>query len=337
MSIWEKACKSIPYDWLLEDENPSVKYFTLRDLLGVESNNPELQNAKKAIIQTGVIPKILAKQHPEGYWGKSSDFYVYSKYKGTSWTLLILAQLGADGQDTRIHKSCEFILHAAQDISSGAFAFRSNLSGSGNHNDIGPCFTGNMVWMLIRFDYSKDPRIQNALKWITTYQRFDDGETHPPRSWPYLRRDNCWGRHTCHASVVCSLKALSAIPKADRTIKMNEVANQGAEHLLKHHIFRRSHDLSQIAMPDWLQLAFPIMVTSDIIDILEILLNLGVRDERMQESINLILAKQQADGSWLLERSHIGRHQAGFGALNQPNKYVTLRAARIIRKYFNTG
>jgi hypothetical protein len=117
---------------------------------------------------------------------------------------------------------------------------------------------------------------------------------------------------------------------------MRETARQGVEYLLKHHIFRRSHDLSQIAMPDWLQLAFPIMVTSDIIEILEILLNLGVRDERMQESINLILSKQHKDGYWCLERSHIGRYQGSFGALNQPNKYVTLRAARVIRRYVDS-
>lgn len=89
-------------------------------------------------------------------------------------------------------------------------------------------------------------------------------------------------------------------------------------------------------MPDWLQLAFPIMVTSDFIEVLEILMNLGARDDRMQESIDIFLTKQQTDGSWLLERSQIGCYQAGFGTLNQPNKYVTPRAARVIQKYFNT-
>ena len=41
-----------------------------------------------------------------------------------------------------------------------------------------------------------DPRVQRAVDWITTYQRFDDAEGDAPTGWPYDKREMCWGRHT---------------------------------------------------------------------------------------------------------------------------------------------
>jgi len=53
--------------WLLEPdaENPGVRYFALRDLLGRPAGDPELVAARRAIMQTGPVPQILAAQHPE--------------------------------------------------------------------------------------------------------------------------------------------------------------------------------------------------------------------------------------------------------------------------------
>ena len=98
-------------DWLLEEDIPSVRYFTLKDLLEKPMDDSEVIKAKKQIMKTGIVPKILEKQNPEGYWFEPENFYIKRKYRGTVWNLIILAEIGADGSDKRIKKTCEFILN----------------------------------------------------------------------------------------------------------------------------------------------------------------------------------------------------------------------------------
>jgi hypothetical protein len=101
LNDWKRILNADPTDWLLEEDNPSVRYFTLTDLLNRSESAPEVVRAKQQIMETAIVPRLLSKQKNGGYWGVPSDFYVRSKYKGTVWTLIILAELGADGRDER--------------------------------------------------------------------------------------------------------------------------------------------------------------------------------------------------------------------------------------------
>ena len=78
---WKSFLTSNPIEWLLEEENPSVRYFTLKDILNKPCNDFEVEEAKKKIMETGVVPKILAKQEKNGYWGTAENFYMRAKYK----------------------------------------------------------------------------------------------------------------------------------------------------------------------------------------------------------------------------------------------------------------
>lgn len=92
---WKTAFKADPTEWLLEDENPSVRYFTLKDVLDKSEDDAEVQAAKQQIMQTGTVLKILDKQQKPEYLQTYSRFYTY-KYKGLVWSLLFLAELGAE-------------------------------------------------------------------------------------------------------------------------------------------------------------------------------------------------------------------------------------------------
>jgi len=63
------------------------------------------------------------KQEKGGYWRHPEDFYIRSKYKGAVWQLVILAELGANGDNTQVEKACKFILESSQDRQSGGFAY----------------------------------------------------------------------------------------------------------------------------------------------------------------------------------------------------------------------
>ena len=322
--------------WLLEGDNPSVRYFTLIEIMDFPTTHPEVAEAKAAIMINGPVPKILAKQKKEGYWESKEDFYVRAKYRGTIWQVIILAELGADGGDSRIRKACEFILKISQDRQSGGFCHRGSQANGGFHSGVLPCLTGNMVWSLLRFGYLGDPRLQRGIDWITSYQRFDDGENGAPGGWPYEKREVCWGKHTCLMGVVKALKALAEIPEKARTSEVRQMIDRCAEYLLRHHLYKRSHDLSRPAKPKWLKFGFPTMWDSDALEVLMLLTRLGYRDPRMKEAAELVRTKQDDQGRWRMENTFNGRVQVNIERKGKPSKWVTLNALRVLTAYFGS-
>ena len=110
-----------PTPWLLEGD-PSVRYFTLKGLLAAAPDAPEVQEARRAIMSEGAVPRILAAQGDDGHWGDRDRFY--AKYTGTAWQLIILAELGADGADERVRRACEAILRGPQQLGERGTAHR---------------------------------------------------------------------------------------------------------------------------------------------------------------------------------------------------------------------
>jgi hypothetical protein len=334
MSNWKKKLKADPTDWLMAGEDPSIRYFLLTDLLGYNKRNPDVRQAQKDIMTNGAVSKILAKRNKNGYWGKPEQFYSYSKYKGTVWTLLLLAQIGADGRDDRIKQSCEFILNRSQDKDSGGFAFQGNPKGSAYHEKVIPCLTGNMLYCLIRFGYLDDKRIKAGINWITKYSRYDDSDSSAPADWPYAKFANCWGKHTCFMGIVKNLKALAEIPKSKRTSAVKRTIEMSAEYMLRHHLYRRSHNLKKVAIKEWLRFSYPLMWNDDTLEVLDILLKLGYRDKRMDEAINLVLSKQDKMGRWKMDFSFNGRMLTRIEEAGKASRWITYRALKVLNLYY---
>jgi hypothetical protein len=291
--------------------------------------------AKNEIMHIGIVPKILSKQSDQGYWEAPDRFYT-AKYKGTVWQLMILAELGADGIDERIKKACAFILENSQDYESGGFSiWHSTKTGGGRHSGVVPCLTGNMVWSLIKFGFFADSRVQRGINWITKFQRFDDGNEHVPKEWPYEKATSCFSQHSCHMGVVKALKSLAVIPVHKRSDDVNSTIEAAVEYLLIHHIHKRSHDLSRVSKPGWLKFGFPLMYQTDVLEILNILTALGYRDERMQEAVDLVVSKQDNSGRWLLENTFNGRFLTNIEQKGKPSKWITLNALRALKRFYS--
>ncbi len=344
MSGWKSLLNADPTDWLVEEDNPSVRYLTLVDILERPASDTDVMKAKRDIMAKGVVPQILAKQEEGGYWGDPERFYV-SKYKGTVWQLIILAEHLAEKEDERIKRACEFLFDRSQDRISGGFSMHhSAKAGGGRHSEVIPCLTGNMVWSLIRLGYLSDPRVQRGIDWIARYQRFDDGvnvaadasdpPTNPPQGWPYNNYEGCWGRHTCHMGAVKALKALSEIPLSKRSLEVQHTIEEGIEYLLKHHIHKRSHNLTKVSKPGWLRFGFPLMYGTDILEILGILTKIGCKDERMQEAVDVVVSKQDSNGVWKLANTFYGKFLIDIEEKSRPSKWITLNALRVLKGYY---
>jgi len=335
MNDWKSVLKADQTDWLLERDNPSVRCFTLTDILERSERDPEVMKAKREIMKIGVVPRILSKQKNAGNWEAPENFYIRSKYKGTVWQLIILAEFGADGKNERVRKACEFILENSQDLVSGGFSCLRTETGGGWHNGVLPCLTGNMVWSLIRFGYLEDPKVQRGIDWVVKYQRFDDGTSEAPEGWPYDKRERCWGRHTCHMGVVKALKALAEIPVKERSEEVKNTIEKGVEYMLHHRIYKRSRDLSRVSKPSWLQFGFPLMWQTDVLEILGILTKLGFKDKRMQEAVDLVISKQDDCGRWRLESTFNGRFQVNVEQKGKPSKWITLNALKVLKRFWS--
>ena len=88
---------------------------------------------------------------------------------------------------------------------------------------------------------------------------------------------------------------------------------------------------------NWWKFGFPVFYVTDILQIVEALVGLGCgSDPRLANALTLIRDKQDAHGRWPLEYDYAGKTWGDFGPKKQsgapaPNKWVTLRAARVLR------
>lgn len=334
MSSWQSHLKGDPIPWLLETDNPSIRYYTLRELLDRPALDPEVLHARGQIHHSPTVKKILDSQQPGGYWGKPGDFYIRSKYRGTVWTALLLAELGADTGEPRVQQTTKFLLDFAQDYQSHGFAYQSEDYQGGDHASVIPCLTGNMLYLMVRMGCLSDPRVQGAVQWIVDYQRLDDGDCPAPRGWPYQNREKCWGRHTCHMAVVKTLKALAEIPSDQRSSEVCTFIDMAVEFLLHHRIYYSSHNPAKIAMQSWLQFGFPLMWNTDALEITYILSRLGCHDPRMQAAVDLIESKQDHLGRWILETCWNDRTLVNLEREGNPSKWLTLHALVVLRTYY---
>ncbi len=131
-----------------------------------------------------------------------------------------------------------------------------------------------------------------------------------------------------------ALKALAEIPPEKRDTKTEATIKVGAEYFLKHHIYKKSHNLAKVSKPGWLHFGFPLMYQDDALEVLGILTNLGYKDERMQEAVDLVISKQDAQGRWKLDNTYNGRYQTNIERKGEPSKWITLNALKALKHIY---
>src|SRR5574342_428801 len=107
---WKNQLRSDSLPWLLQSENPGVRYLALRNLLDLSPDDRKLKSARKSAHREGPIAAVLSHMEQEGYWVRPGPGY-NPKYRSTVWALILLAQLGASvTEDKRIERACKYLL-----------------------------------------------------------------------------------------------------------------------------------------------------------------------------------------------------------------------------------
>jgi len=323
-------------NWLLERENPSVRYFTFIDLLDLPENDLLVKDSRRAIMNTGDVPKLLQGQTEGGYWGQPEEFYT-PRYTGAVWRFMLLAEFGGDGSHPKVRKTAEHLFERSQ-TETGGFASHDITSPHRVERGL-LCLTGNMVWSYIRLGYLDDPRVQKGIDWIVKYCRFDDGDVVEWPDWlPQNPDDGCWGKHTCFRGVIALLQALAEIPPDLRSPQVNQTLAAGAEYLLIHHVYKHSHDLSK-PISSYTRIGFPLFADNDLLRMLLFLTKLGVRDVRMEDAVDRLTRKQTKLGQWKQQHSFPQTRWSGYLPIpitekGQPSKWVKLKALTALKRYY---
>jgi hypothetical protein len=325
---WRAQLNADPLPWLLEPDNPSVRYFALRDLLDCPATDPDVRAARAAIMDSEPVRAILAARHPDGYWVEPGPGY-RPKYTSTVWQLIILTDLGADGADERIQESCDYLLSHSQ-ASSGGLSINATPSG------VLHCLNGNLTYALLALGLPPDDdRIQRALDWEARAILGEDatfyasGTTGPGFECVANARLPCaWG-------AVKALKAFALLPpdaSARGGPRVQRAVDAGVEFMFSRNLARADYPYQGRISSDWYKFGYPLGYTSDILEALEALAGLGhARDPRLASAIEFVLSKQDGEGRWKLEHTLNGKMWVDIEQKGKPSKWLTLRALRVLK------
>ena len=325
-------------DWLLEidAENPGVRCIALTGLLDIPGDDPEVMEARRAAMESGPVPAILAAQHPDGYWEQAGPGY-YPKYRGTIWSVAYLAQLGADPADPRVRAAGEYLLSNVL-TSNGIFSLSSTPSGNIH------CLAGNLGVAFLDLGFAGDARLRQALEWTARFTTGDGiapaVETHA--SVRYYKSGVCGPGFCCSANnqlpcawgAVKVLRALARVPEADRTPAIQAALDTSVDFLFSVDPATAAYPAGWSDKPSqsWFRFGFPVFYVTDVLQIAEALAEAGFGgDPRLAATYDLILSKRDGTGRWKLEYAYTGKTWADIEQKAKPSKWVTLRAMRVLK------
>jgi hypothetical protein len=324
--------------WLLErdDENPGVRYFALTELMGYPPEEAQALAARREIMDRGRVPAILAAQDPAGYWVKPGAGY-NPKYRSTVWSLIYLAQLGADPRDPGVQAGGEYLLSHGL-ASTGVFSVGGNPSGNIH------CLSGNLGAALLDLGFDGDARLWQALELMARYVIGDgiasaEDQTAPLR---YYKSSTCGPGFQCAANnkrpcawgAVKVLRALSRVPRADRTPAMEAALSTTVDTLFSVDPATAGYPTASGAKPSssWFKFGFPVFYVTDVLQTAEALTEAGYgSDPRLAATYDLIESKRDGAGRWRMEYSYNGKTWADAEEKGKPSKWVTLRALRVLQ------
>ncbi|MGA3030224.1 MAG: nitrogen fixation protein NifH [Candidatus Limnocylindrales bacterium] len=339
MSDWRSRLRADPVPWLLDDDNPAVRHLALRGLLDRAADNPEVVEARAAAMESNPIAGILAAQDPAGWWVAPGPGYV-PKYTATTWQLIFLGQMGADGADPRVRAGCEYVLEHTQ-TSSGAFGVGVRREGVPPPSGGLHCLNGNLLKALIEFGWLDDERVQQSVVWQTTAITGDG----PMRYVGYVSGPGfcCYANegHPCAWGATKALFALASIPIERRSPAVQRAIDSGVEFLLSRDPAVADYPTaSRRTAPNssWFKLGFPSGYVADVLQVLEALVAAGAAaDPRLANAMAWLLARQDAEGRWANEYAYVGKMVANVDREGRPSKWVTLRACRVLKAIDGSG
>jgi hypothetical protein len=296
--------------WLL-DGDPAVRWQVGRDLLDEPEQTVAAERAKVASAGWGA--RLLSHQDAAGTWGG----VLYSpKWTSTTYTLLLLRQLGLPADNAGAQAGCRTLLDGARWYGGGL-----NLAASVREPET--CITAIVVSLAAAFRCA-DERAEGAVSWLLGQQLPDGG-------W------NCetvrsGSRHGSFHTSILTLEALAEWHAAGLgTEEVTAAATRGRTFFADHRLYC-SHRTGAVVDPQLTRMVFPPGWHHDLLRGLDHFQAADApRDERLGGAVERLRSRQRADGSWVLNARYPGRYWFELERAGQPSRMNTLRALRVLR------
>jgi hypothetical protein len=302
-------------DWLL-DSDPAIRWQVLRDLADAPA---EIVAAERACVATeGWGARLLALQGEDGQWAGGALFPhgKWDRNEPQPWTatansLVLLQEFGIDPRAEKVRRAVAQVRehcrweHAGQPFFSG---------------EVEPCINGMVVALGAYFDQDVDPVVRRLL-----VEQLEDG------GWN-CEAENGSVRSSFHSTIRVLEGLLAHEHATGGSVESIAARRRAEEYLLERKLFRRK-STGAIIDSTWLQFSFPTRWHYDLLRGLEYFRAAGAApDPRMDEAMDLLRSKQQPDGTWFLENTHLGAvHFALEDGDHRPSRWNTLRALRVLR------
>jgi hypothetical protein len=300
--------------WLLVGD-PAIRWQVLRDL--TDATPDEVAAERARVEHEGWGARLLALEEADGLWDGGACFpagYTGGEL-GQPWTatmhsLQTLQLLGLDPESASARRAVALVAENGRWEHAGQRYF---------DGEVEPCINGRTIEAGAYFGVDVAPIVERILA-----ERLADG------GW------NCEAENgSVRSSFDTTIDVLDGLLEFERatggSAAVSEARRSGEQYLLERGLFRRL-STGEVVRPEYLDFAFPYYWRYDVLRALDYFRRAGADlDPGMSEAVELVEARQQPDGRWLLDRVHPGRvhfHlEDGAGA---PSRWNTLRALRVL-------
>jgi hypothetical protein len=315
----------IEYDdtirWLLEPDEPSIRYLTLTELLDFPLDSTEAKLARKAIAKSRRVMSIFAGQKPDGGFGVQS----YDKWMGAHWRLVSLVDLAIPEGDKRAVKAANRVLDwlTSPEHKKYIRLIDGRIRRCGSQE-------GNALRVCSLLGMADDPRVKYLSKSLVKWQWPDGG-------WNCDKLKDA--HHSSFHESVIPMMGLLEYYCATGDKGSLAAAKRTGEFLLRHHLFR-SEKTGEIINPTWLDIRYPHYWHYNILQGLRAIAMLGkLKDSRACEALDILEQKRLTDGKWKADGYYWKpattkgpyREPANWWR-SKPNKMITFLAFDILKK-----
>jgi hypothetical protein len=296
--------------WLLEPDNPNVRYRTLIELLGKNNTDAEVVDALSKINDSAPVKSLLEKMHPEGYWlqknprtgelvGKGIE---YGSFGTTHFCLSYCAELGLNRSHPQIDRAAQRYLSLQQPDGDWYRHFS--------------CLAGLNLRTFLMLGYREDPRVQKSIDLLLETERYDGGYLCDSHEGKYKTKPV----KSCIRGAVKVLMAFSLLPEYwEHKRCLNLI-----DYFLRREGIFHSTDKERFVNDDMTRSSYPVTWRANIWEVLYALSKMGYgNDERLARAWAHIKTKADAQGRYVLDWTST-ESPWKVGKRGEANQWITL-------------
>lgn len=305
--------------WLLEEENPCVRYRTLTELLDRPQDDPDVVATRKAIPAWPPAARVLQMASDPEHFAWPDGTRLTAAQPGRDIGMAV--RLGIPPGHPALRNAAEFLQTCLPDV-----------RGS-------DCYLPELVMALVRFGDTADPQTVRLVETVAVNEVLADGNR--PPTVTHGRARTCCGSHSCHSAVVRALDCVASFPEALCTDTMRRFLRRGVAFLSAHRLYQKNHHRFRPIQGEYAQLHQPwgLDWKTDILDLLDVATRMGMADSpALADALGLLIQKGGPDGRWLLEKDYHTDRPLVANLLwdverpGQPGKWVTLEALLMLKR-----